>query len=156
VDVAQAQTQLETRRAQATDLRIRRAQLEHAVAVLTGQPPAALTIPPSAGVAPRPRSRPRCRRICSSASRHRGIRAARRRRQRAGRCRDGRLFPQLLLAATGATSSRLADWFSLPSRGLAGPPPPVRRRHSPVRPRPFPPGCGRPTKPRWPSTAWTC
>src|SRR5207244_4070050 len=40
VDVAQAQTLLETTRVQATDLRIRRAQLEHAIAPLTGQPPA--------------------------------------------------------------------------------------------------------------------
>src|SRR5260370_36401028 len=54
VDVAQAQTQFETTRAQATDLRIRRAQLEHAIATLTGQPPAALTIAPSAGGRPPP------------------------------------------------------------------------------------------------------
>jgi NodT family efflux transporter outer membrane factor (OMF) lipoprotein len=46
VDVAQAQTQLETTRAAATDLGIARAQLEHAIAVLVGQPPADFTIPP--------------------------------------------------------------------------------------------------------------
>jgi NodT family efflux transporter outer membrane factor (OMF) lipoprotein len=38
VDVAQAETQLETTRAQAVDLDVQRAQLEHAIAVLTGQP----------------------------------------------------------------------------------------------------------------------
>jgi outer membrane protein TolC len=37
-DVAQAETQLETTQAQATDLGIQRAQLEHAIALLTGQP----------------------------------------------------------------------------------------------------------------------
>jgi NodT family efflux transporter outer membrane factor (OMF) lipoprotein len=45
-DVAQAQTQLDTARAQATDLVVTRAQLEHAIAVLTGQSPAELTIGP--------------------------------------------------------------------------------------------------------------
>jgi NodT family efflux transporter outer membrane factor (OMF) lipoprotein len=44
VDVAQAQTQLETTRAQAIDLREQRAQLEHAIAVLTGQPPATFSL----------------------------------------------------------------------------------------------------------------
>ena len=44
MDVAQAQTQLDTARAQATDLVVTRSQLEHAIAVLTGQSPAELTI----------------------------------------------------------------------------------------------------------------
>lgn len=43
-DVAQAQTQLETTEAQATNLRILRAQLEHAIAVLMGKPPASFSI----------------------------------------------------------------------------------------------------------------
>jgi len=46
VDVAQAQTQLETARAQALDIRIARAQFENAIAILIGKPPAELTIPP--------------------------------------------------------------------------------------------------------------
>ena len=45
-DVAQAETQLETTRAQDTDLGIQRAQLEHAIAVLTGQVASTFSIPP--------------------------------------------------------------------------------------------------------------
>ncbi len=45
VDVAQAQTQLETTRVQAIDLGVARAQLEHAIAVLLGKPPADFGLP---------------------------------------------------------------------------------------------------------------
>ncbi len=44
-DVALAQTQLLGAQAQSTDLHIARAQDEHAIAVLTGQPPSAVEIP---------------------------------------------------------------------------------------------------------------
>jgi len=44
-DVAQAETQLETAQAQDTNLHILRAQLEHAIAMLVGKPPAAVSIP---------------------------------------------------------------------------------------------------------------
>jgi len=47
-DVAQAETQLETTEAQAANLRILRAQLEHAITVLIGKPPAAFSIPAEA------------------------------------------------------------------------------------------------------------
>ena len=46
VDVAQAQTQLETTRAQAEDVEVQRAADEHAIAALTGRPPAELALAP--------------------------------------------------------------------------------------------------------------
>lgn len=45
-DVAQAQTQLDTARAQEIDIGVARAQFEHAIATLIGQPPAAFDLPP--------------------------------------------------------------------------------------------------------------
>jgi NodT family efflux transporter outer membrane factor (OMF) lipoprotein len=46
-DVAQAETQLRSTEAQAIAVGVTRAQLEHAIAVLIGKPPAELSIPPS-------------------------------------------------------------------------------------------------------------
>jgi NodT family efflux transporter outer membrane factor (OMF) lipoprotein len=43
-DVAQAQTQLDTTRVQDTDVTVQRAQLEHAIAILIGKPPAQFTL----------------------------------------------------------------------------------------------------------------
>jgi NodT family efflux transporter outer membrane factor (OMF) lipoprotein len=118
VDVAQAQTQLETTRAQATDLRIRRAQLEHAIATLTGKPPSDLTIAPSVGVAPPPDVPPA---LPSDLLERRPDIAGSERRVAAANAQVGvataAFFPRLLLAATGGyESTKLADWFSLPSR----------------------------------------
>jgi NodT family efflux transporter outer membrane factor (OMF) lipoprotein len=44
-DIAQAQTQLESTRAQAIDVGVQRAALEHAIAVLIGKPPAEFSLP---------------------------------------------------------------------------------------------------------------
>lgn len=53
-DVAQAQTQLESTRAQAIATGVLRAQYEHAIAVLIGKPPAELTIAPVDRLPPLP------------------------------------------------------------------------------------------------------
>lgn len=53
-DVVLAQTSLLGAQAQATDLRITRAQDEHAIAMLTGQPPSAVEIPVIKAVPPPP------------------------------------------------------------------------------------------------------
>jgi len=50
-DVAQAETQLNTTEAQATDLGIQRAQLEHAIALLIGKPASLFSIAPNPPVA---------------------------------------------------------------------------------------------------------
>lgn len=47
VDVAQAETQLETVKAQATDIGVARAQFEHAIATLTGQSASAFSLAPA-------------------------------------------------------------------------------------------------------------
>jgi NodT family efflux transporter outer membrane factor (OMF) lipoprotein len=47
IDVAQAETQLKTTQAQAIDLGVQRAQLEHAIALLMGQAPADFALSPS-------------------------------------------------------------------------------------------------------------
>ena len=53
-DVALAQTQLETVRAQLVDLGVQRVQFEHAIAVLTGKAPSDLSIPAVPNQAPPP------------------------------------------------------------------------------------------------------
>jgi len=53
-DVAQAETQLETTRVQAVDIGVERAALEHAIALLVGEPAGAFQLPPSPLAAPPP------------------------------------------------------------------------------------------------------
>lgn len=54
VDVAQAQTQLETTRAEDVDVDVNRAAYQHAIAVLIGKPPSELTLPPMSLETPPP------------------------------------------------------------------------------------------------------
>lgn len=53
-DVDQAETQLESTRSQALAVRVTRAQLEHAIAVLLGKPPAQFSLAPVEGLPPAP------------------------------------------------------------------------------------------------------
>jgi NodT family efflux transporter outer membrane factor (OMF) lipoprotein len=118
VDVAQAETQLEATRVEATDLEIARAQLEHAIAVLVGKAPAALTIPPS----PLDIAAPAIPALLpAELLERRPDIAAAERRVAAANAQVGvataAFFPRLLLAASaGLQSTSLGSLFSAPSR----------------------------------------
>ena len=117
-DVAQAETQLETTKAEAIDLGVERAQLEHAIAILTGKPPSELTIAMAPlGVAPPaiPLELP------GELLQRRPDIAAAERRVAAANAQIGvataAYFPSLTLSASGGfASSTLATLFSLPNR----------------------------------------
>lgn len=117
-DVAQAETQLETTQAQATDLGIQRAQLEHAIAILTGQPPATFSIP----VAPLNAQPPAIPVGLPSQllERRPDIAAAERRVAEANAeigVTKAAFFPSLILGASGGLeSTSLASWFTWPAR----------------------------------------
>jgi NodT family efflux transporter outer membrane factor (OMF) lipoprotein len=116
-DVAQAQSQLKSTQAQAIEARSSRAQLEHAVAVLTGQAPAAFTLSvqavlPSAPEAPgflpstllerRPDIAAAERRVAAAFAQQGVARAA--------------FFPSLSLSANaGYKGSAMADLISAPN-----------------------------------------
>ena len=133
-DVALAETQLTTAQAQAVDLEAQRSQLEHAIAVLTGQAPASFSLPPleSSG-------QPQTAESLSSASalhvqlpvspaglpselleRRPDIAGAERRVQAANAnigVAKAAYYPQITLSASGGFSAAsLATLFNTPSR----------------------------------------
>ncbi|AQV92957.1 RND transporter [Cupriavidus necator] len=127
-DVLQSETQLKSAQAQQIDIQITRAQLEHAIAVLVGKPPAALTLAAGDfGDAP-----PRVPAAVPSQllERRPDIGAAERRMASANAqigVAQAAYYPTLSLSASGGlTASTLARWLSLPDRiwsiggGLAG------------------------------------
>ena len=128
VDVVQSETQLKSVEAQIIDLRATRAQLEHALAVLIGRPPALFTLEPNTRALPMPVVPPG---VPSTLLERRPDIAAAERRMAAANARIGvaqaAYYPSLsLTGSAGFASSSLADLFSAPSRvwalgaGLAG------------------------------------
>jgi NodT family efflux transporter outer membrane factor (OMF) lipoprotein len=118
VDVAQAETQLETTRAQSIDLGVQRTALEHAIALLTGRSPAELTIPVAPiGVAPPPIPVALPGELVE---RRPDVAAAERRAAAANAqigVQEAAYFPTISLTGSGGfASSRLASLFSWPSR----------------------------------------
>jgi len=117
-DVLQAETQLRSAEAQMIDLGVQRAQLEHAIALLIGKPPAAFSLPPAslAAVIPLiPSGLP------SELLERRPDIAASERRMAAANARIGvaraAYYPTVKLsAAAGLEAATLASWFSWPSR----------------------------------------
>jgi NodT family efflux transporter outer membrane factor (OMF) lipoprotein len=118
-DVAQSQAQLETARTQAAEIRLQRAQTEHAIAVLLGENPSTFSLPPrplplevtpppvdpglpSALLERRPDIAEAERRVAAANAAIGEARAA--------------YFPQFkLLADAGFESTRPGNWFTAPS-----------------------------------------
>jgi NodT family efflux transporter outer membrane factor (OMF) lipoprotein len=127
-DVILAQVQLKTAEAQALDLGVQRAQLEHAIALLIGKAPSEFSIAP-APLAATPPAVPIG--LPSQLLERRPDVAAAERRMAAANAQIGvakaAYYPAFTLTgSTGYQSATLADWFTAPSRfwslgaGLAG------------------------------------
>jgi NodT family efflux transporter outer membrane factor (OMF) lipoprotein len=117
VDVAQAQTQLQTTQAQAIDLGVQRAQLEHAIAVLIGQPASTFTLAP-ATVNLKPPVIPTA--LPSELLERRPDISGNERRMAAANARVGiarvAYFPMITLSGTGGfESTSITSWFNGPS-----------------------------------------
>src|SRR5689334_3530683 len=117
-DVAQAETQLKTTQAQATNLDIARAQFEHAIAVLAGQPPSTFSLPVAplnAQPPPVPVGLP-----SQLLERRPDIAAAERRVAEANAeigVTKAAFYPSITLSATGGfESTSIAKWFTWPAR----------------------------------------
>jgi NodT family efflux transporter outer membrane factor (OMF) lipoprotein len=117
-DVLQAQTQLDSTKAQATDLGVTRAQDDHAIAVLTGRPPEQLAIPLGdiKGLPP-----PIPAAVPSQLLERRPDIAGAERRVAAANAEIGlaqtAFYPTLsLTGSAGFTASSFLNWFTWPSR----------------------------------------
>lgn len=117
-DVVQAQAQLKSAEAQALDLGVQRAQMEHAIALLVGKPPALFAIeaaplvamPPAVPVG-----------LPSQLLERRPDVAVAERRMAAANAQIGvakaAFFPSFTLsAAVGYQGATVGDWFNAPSR----------------------------------------
>jgi NodT family efflux transporter outer membrane factor (OMF) lipoprotein len=118
VDVAQAQTELDTTRVQATDLGISRAQLQHAIAILIGRPPQDFSLDPVPLAAVPP---PVPDVLASELLERRPDIAGAERRVKAANAQIGvataAYYPSLSLSATGGYAAfSLTNLISLPNR----------------------------------------
>ena len=116
-DVLQAQTQLKSTQASLTETVAQRAQLEHAIAVLLGQPPSALSLARGAAL-PEPPAVPEL--LPAALLQRRPDIAAAQRRVAAAHAQigvaDAAFFPSLTLSASaGYRGSSLANLLSAPN-----------------------------------------
>ncbi|CAB3769623.1 efflux transporter outer membrane subunit [Paraburkholderia solisilvae] len=115
--VAQAQTQLESTRTQDTDIDVQRAQLQHAIATLIGEPASTFTIAPDTAAVPVPAIPPG---LPSQLLERRPDIAAAERRVAEANAQIGEAraayYPNLTLSASaGLESTFFAPWLTAPS-----------------------------------------
>jgi NodT family efflux transporter outer membrane factor (OMF) lipoprotein len=118
IDVVQARTQLEQTRAQSTDTLVQRTQFEHAIAVIVGKAPSALTIPTKVLSTPPP---PVPVGLPSQLLERRPDIAANERRVASANAQVGvaqaAFYPDITLsAAAGLEGTSLINLFTWPSR----------------------------------------
>jgi len=118
VDLVQAETQLKSTLADAIDTGVQRAQLEHAIAILIGKPPAAFSLPPTPLAVTMPAIPPA---VPSALLERRPDIAAAERTVAAANAQIGvakaAYFPALSLSGTlGSRAADASQWFTVPSR----------------------------------------
>jgi NodT family efflux transporter outer membrane factor (OMF) lipoprotein len=118
VDVVQAETQLKTTQAQAIDVGVARAQTEHAIALLIGQPASTFSLPPAPLTLTPP---PIPVGVPSALLERRPDVAAAERRMAAANAQIGvavaAYYPTVTLSfAGGVESGSVSQWFTWPSR----------------------------------------